>query len=218
MFSKLFSHQVVSISSWSPGLQHTRLLCPSHLPEFAQVHVHCIGDGIQPSQPLSPSSSAFDLSQHQNLSSESALLIKWPKYWSFSISPMSIQGWFPLRLTGLISFLSRGLSEVFSSTTVQKHQFFHTLPCLWSSSQQPYVTTGKTITLTIWTFVGSHSTNARSLASPRWCWIESETVSLNLTLDRVWSEVEKNSFIALPGKGETDGVCLQKNAPSGRIW
>ena len=60
-------------------------------------------------------------------SNESALHIRWPKYWSFSfnISPsMNIQGWSPLGWTGWISLQSKGLSRVFSSTTVQKHQFF----------------------------------------------------------------------------------------------
>ena len=47
---------------------------------------------------------------------------------------MSIQGWFPLRLTGLISLLLKGLSRVFSSTTIWKHQFFGTQPSLWSNS------------------------------------------------------------------------------------
>ena len=58
-------------------------------------------------------------------SNESVLHIRWPKYWSFSVSasvlPMNIQDWSPLGLTGLISLQSRGLSRVFSSTTVQKH-------------------------------------------------------------------------------------------------
>ena len=53
---------------------------------------------------------------------------------SASILSMTIQGWFPLRLTGLISLLSKGLSRVFSSTTVQKHQFFRALPSLQTSS------------------------------------------------------------------------------------
>ena len=52
---------------------------------------------------------------------------------SASDLPMNIQGWFPLRLTGLIYLLSKGLSRAFSSTTVQKHQFFSTLPSLWSN-------------------------------------------------------------------------------------
>ena len=51
-----------------------------------------------------------------------------------SLLLMDIQGWFPLGLTSLISLLSRGLSRVFSNTTVQKHQFFNTQPCLWSNS------------------------------------------------------------------------------------
>ena len=72
---------------------------------------------------------------------------------SASVLPMNIQDWFPLKFTGLISFLSKGLSRVFSNTTVQKHQFFSTLPSLWSSSQIQYMTTGKTIALILWTFV-----------------------------------------------------------------
>ena len=51
-----------------------------------------------------------------------------------SVLPMNNQGWFPLGLTGLISFLSKGLSRVFSSTTVWKHQFFGTQHSLWSNS------------------------------------------------------------------------------------
>ena len=60
-------------------------------------------------------------------SSKSAFCIKWPKYWSFSFSsvfPMNIQDWFPLGLTGLIFLQSKGLSRVFSKTTVQKHKFY----------------------------------------------------------------------------------------------
>ena len=72
---------------------------------------------------------------------------------SSSVLPMNIQGWFPLGLTGLISFLSKGLSRVFSSTTIQKHQFFGTQPSLWSNSHIQYTTTGETTALTLWTFV-----------------------------------------------------------------
>ena len=67
---------------------------------------------------------------------ELVLHIRWPKYWSysFSISPsVNIQGWFPLGLTSLISLQSKGFSRVFSSTTVQKHQFFSTQLSLWSN-------------------------------------------------------------------------------------
>ena len=66
-----------------------------------------------------------------------ALHIRWPKYWSFSfsISPSNeYSGWFPLGLTGLISLQPKGLSRVFSSTTIQKHQFFDAQPFLRSNS------------------------------------------------------------------------------------
>ena len=58
-------------------------------------------------------------------SNESTLRMRWPKYWSFSfsISPSNTQDWFPLWLTGLISLLSKGLSRIFSSITVWRHQF-----------------------------------------------------------------------------------------------
>jgi len=68
--------------------------------------------------------------------SESALRISWPKYWSSasaSTMPMNIQGWFPLGLTSLIS-LSKGLSRVFPSTMVRKHQFLYAQRFLWPNS------------------------------------------------------------------------------------
>ena len=65
------------------------------------------------------------------ISSESTLHIRWPKYWSFSLSIISsneYQDWVPSGWTGWISLLSKGLSRVFSNTTVQKHQFFSSQP------------------------------------------------------------------------------------------
>ena len=60
-------------------------------------------------------------------SNESVLRIRWPKYSaSTSVLPMNIQDWFPLGLTDWFSLLSKGLSRIFSNTTVQKHQFFST--------------------------------------------------------------------------------------------
>ena len=68
-------------------------------------------------------------------SSELALHIKWPKYWSFSISPSNeYSGLFPLGYTGWISLQSKGLSGLFSNTTVQKHQFFGAQLSLESNS------------------------------------------------------------------------------------
>ena len=98
--------------------------------EFTQTHVPLSGDAIQQSHPLTaPSPPAFNLSQHQGLSNQSVLCIRWPKYWSFisaSVLPMTIQDWPPLGWTDWISLKSKGLSRVFSNTTVQKHQFFGT--------------------------------------------------------------------------------------------
>ena len=76
---------------------------------------------------------------------------------SASVLPMNIQDWFPLGLIGLIFLLSKGLWRIFSRTTVQKHQFFGTQPSLQSQLSHPYMTTGKTIDLTIWTFAGNVS-------------------------------------------------------------
>ena len=103
------------------------------LPEFAQTHVHWVDDAIQPSHPVTPSSSCPQ-------SFPASGLLQW---WLFasgdqsfeasqSVLPTNIQGWFPLGLTGLISLLLKGLSRVFSSTTVQRHLFFGTqLSSLW---------------------------------------------------------------------------------------
>ena len=66
---------------------------------------------------------------------------------------MNIHSWFPLRLTGLISLQSKGLSRVFSSTTVGKHQFFSAQLSLWSNSHIHTWQLEKTIALTIWNFV-----------------------------------------------------------------
>ena len=104
-----------------PGLPvHHQLL------ELAQTHVHHVGDAIQPSHPLlSPSPPTFKLSQHQDLfqwirSSHQVESIGA----SVSVLPVNIQDWSPLGWTGWISLQSKGLSTVFSNTTVQKHQFF----------------------------------------------------------------------------------------------
>ena len=68
LLSLLFSHSVVSKSLQPHGLQHIKLPVLHHLPKFAQIHVHCVDDVIQPSLALFPlSSPAFNLSQHQGL-------------------------------------------------------------------------------------------------------------------------------------------------------
>ena len=72
---------------------------------------------------------------------------------SASILPMNIQGWFSLGLTALIFLQSKGLSRVFSSTTIQKHQFFSVQPSLWSNSHIHTWLQEKNIALTRQTFV-----------------------------------------------------------------
>ena len=98
--------------------------------EFTQTHVHQVSDAIQSSYPLSsPSPPAFNLSQHLFPGS-------FPRSQFFasggqttevsasaSVLPMNIQDWFPLGWTGWICLQSKGLSRIFSNTTVQKHQF-----------------------------------------------------------------------------------------------
>ena len=137
--------------------QHARPPSPSPLPEFTQTHVHRVSDAIQPSHLLaSPSPPAPNPSQNQCLSNESTLHVRWPKYWSFtlSISPSNEhQDWSPLGWTCWISLQSKGLTGVCSRTTVQKS----VLQCsafFIVQLSHPYMTTGKTIALTRWTFVG----------------------------------------------------------------
>ena len=101
-----------------------------HFPEFTETHVHRVSDAIQPSHPpLSPSPPASNPSHHQSLSNESTLRMRLPKYWSFSFSIIpskEIPGLISCRIDQWISLQSKGLSRVFSNTTVQKHQFFGT--------------------------------------------------------------------------------------------
>ena len=89
-------------------------------------------------------------------SNESALHIRWPKYWSYSlnISPYNEHsGLISLGWTGWISLQSKGLSRVFSNATVQKHQLWH-LAFFIVQLSHPHMTTGKTIALSRQTFVG----------------------------------------------------------------
>ena len=92
------------------------------LPELTQTHVHCVIDTIKLSHPLSsPSLPALNLSQHQFFTSGGQSI---GVSASASVHPMDIQDRFPLGWTDWISLQSKGLSRVFFSTTVQKHQFF----------------------------------------------------------------------------------------------
>ena len=114
--------------------------------ELAQTHVHWVSDAIQPFHPLSSPSPALNLSQHQGFSNESALCIRWPKYWSFSfkVSPSNEH-------PGLISFRMDWLSLLAVQGTLKSLLQHHSsessiLQCLAFFVVQlshPYMTTGK---------------------------------------------------------------------------
>ena len=134
-----FSHSVVSNSLWPHGLWHTMPPCPSPTPgvnsnscPLSQWCHPTISSSVIPfSSCLQsfPASGSFPMSQFFASGGQSIGASA-----SASVLPMNIQDWFPLGLTGLISLLFKGLSRVFSSTTVQKHQFFGAQTSLWSSS------------------------------------------------------------------------------------
>ena len=121
------------------ALQHSRLPCPPLSPRVCSnlcpLSQWCY---LTVSSSAAPSPFAFSLSQHQGL---------FPMSWLFapggqstrasasaSLLLMNIQGWFPLGLTSLISLQFKGLSRVFSNTTIWKHQFFGIQTSLWSNS------------------------------------------------------------------------------------
>ena len=160
---KSYQRQLVAVILKSVGLYYTfndffycccsvTQLCPAlgdpmdwsipgfpvlhYLPGFPQTHVHCVSDAIHlilcRTLPFLPSI----FPNIRVFPNESVLCIRWPKYWSFnfSISPSN-------EYSELISFridrfdlLLKGLSRVFSSTTIQEHQFFGAWPFLWSHS------------------------------------------------------------------------------------
>ena len=144
---------------WSNELQYIRLPCPS--PSAGVCSNSCpLNQGCYlTSRPLPPSSpSAFNLSQHHGLFPMSRLFTSGGQSIGASASatvlPMNIQSWFPLGLIVFISLQSKGLSGVFSRTTITKHQFFSIQLFFSVQLSHPYTSTGKTRALTIMTFVG----------------------------------------------------------------
>ena len=158
LISVQFSHSVMSDSLWPHGWQHTRLPCPSPTPgaysnscPLSWWHHPTISSSVI------SFSSCLILFQHQGLFNKSVLLIRWPKYWSFSfnISPSN-------EYSELVSFrmdwldflavqgtLKSLLQHHNSKASVLQFSAFCIVQLL-----HPYMTTGKTIALTAWTFVG----------------------------------------------------------------
>ena len=145
---------------WDPMDCSTPGLPVHHqLPELVQTHFYWVSNAIQPSHPLSsPSPPAFNLSQHQGFSDKSVFHIRWPKYWSFSfsISPsneysglisLRIACFYLLAVQGTLKSLHQHHS---SKTTVLQCSAFFIVQL-----SHPYMTTGKNIALTTWTFVGN---------------------------------------------------------------
>ena len=149
------SHVRLFAIPWTAACQASLSLTISQsLPKFTFIASVMPSSHLVLSRPLLLLYSVFP--NIRDFSNESAVCIRGPKYWSisFSISPCkSIQGWFSLRLTGLIYLLSKGLSGVFSSTTVLKASILRLSAFFTIQLSQPYVTTGKTIDLTISIFV-----------------------------------------------------------------
>ena len=144
MFQFSWVQSVSLVDSLRPHeSQHARPPCPSPTP---RVHSHsrpsrqwchpAISSSVVPfcSCPQSfPASGSFPVSRLFTSGSQSTEVSV-----SASVLPMNNQGWFPLGLTGLISLMSKGLSRVFSSTTVQKHKFFSAQPHLCSHIHNDY--------------------------------------------------------------------------------
>ena len=137
--------QLSSVAQSCPTLcdpmNRSRSGLPVHhqLPEFTQTHVHRVSDDILPSHPLSspsppapnpsPASESFPMSQLFAWGGQSTGVSALA-----SFLPKNTQGWSPSEWTGWISLQSKGLSRVFSNTTVQKHQFFGVQPFSQSNS------------------------------------------------------------------------------------
>ena len=171
MYSKDVSVQFSSVAQLYPTLCDSMDCSTPGLPvhhqllEFTQTNVHCVGDVIQPSHPLSsPSPPALNLSQHQGpFTWVSSLHIRWPEYWSFSfsISPSN-------EYSGLISFrmdwldllaiqwtLKSFLQHHSSKASILQHSAFFIVQL-----SHPYMKTGKTIALTKWVFFWQSNVSA----------------------------------------------------------
>ena len=129
LVKNVFNFSVQSLSLWPHGLQHTRSPCPSPTPGVYSnsfpLSRWCHPTNSSSVVPFSsclesfPASGSFQMSQVFTSGGQSIGVLA-----SAWVLPMNIQDWFPLGWTGWISLQSKGLSRVFSNTTVQKHRFF----------------------------------------------------------------------------------------------
>ena len=159
MWSESVSHSVVFNCLQPHGLQHVRLPCPSSTPgagsNSGPLSLWChptISSYIIPFSSClqsCPALGSFPVSEFFASGGQSTGVSA-----SASVLPMNTQDWFPLGWTDWISLQSKGLSRVFSNSTVEKHHLFGTQPSFTVQLSHPYMTTAKTIALTRRTFVG----------------------------------------------------------------
>ena len=126
-----------------------------HAPELAQTHVHKAGDAIQPFHPLSSLSPSI-FPSIRVVSNEAVLCIRWPKYWSFSfsISPSKeYSGLISFRVDWLDLLVVQGILKCLLQHHSSKASILGHSALSMVQLSHPYMTTGKTIALTIWTFV-----------------------------------------------------------------
>ena len=147
----------MSNSLWPHGLQHTRLPCPSLSPRACSNSCTLISDAIQLPHPLSSTSPpAFNLSQHQGLFQWVDVCIRWPKYWSFSFS-INPSNEYSVLISFRIDWLDLLAVQGTLKSLLQHHSSKESvLQCsafLMIQLSHPYMTTGKSIALTRWTFV-----------------------------------------------------------------
>ena len=190
----LFNRSVMSNSLQPHGLQHVSLPCPTPTPRACSnsssskwwCHPTISSSVVPFSFCLQsfPASGSFQMSQFFASGGQRIAVSA-----SASILPMNIQDWFPLGLTGLISLLSKGLSRVFSSTTIWKHQFFGTQPSLyhWELRVFPAISVNKDVII-----ISNSSPPNVNFSAPReprkysTCYLGS---SLGWALKKNWSQI-----------------------------
>ena len=128
-----------------------------HNSQSCFIYVHWVGDAIQPSHPLSSPSPAFNLSSIRVFSNESALPIRWPKYWSFSfnVSPSNeYSGQISFRMDWLDLLAVQGTLKSLLQHHSSKTSIFQCSAFFTVQLSHPLMTTGKTRALTRWGFAG----------------------------------------------------------------
>ena len=154
----VFCPVAVSDSLQLHGLQHASFLVLHYRLEFAQTHFHWVNDAIQPCHPLlPPSPPAFNLPITKVFPNELALHVRWPKYWSFSFS-ISPSNEYSGRISFRIDWFDLLAVQGTLKSLLQHHSSKASI--LWHTTwfiiqlSHPSISTGKTIDLTIWIFVG----------------------------------------------------------------